>query len=213
MSNDRIKVVGYAQRQFFENGIEYRNFTPDLVGTQLTSDGNTPLFTIGNFAITTNMDPKSNKTFITNRFSNFVTLTDLDLSVSDTLDLLRDNAGVKLNLDKSKLTNYALFGSLTEFVRVSLENIITNWPASLYMYPVIQDVDDATATSGYPIQNYTYNSLTEVSTFSVNTRVIVNKFQLNFLTNGTILDTFNETNDLRNLTINYASYSILYNGI
>lgn len=29
MSNDRVKVVGYAKRDFFGNGIEYRNFSPD----------------------------------------------------------------------------------------------------------------------------------------------------------------------------------------
>ena len=31
--------------------------------------------------------------------------------------------------------------------------------------------------------------------------------------NGTILDTFNSTNDLRNITVNYKSYSILFNDI
>ena len=33
--SDRVKVVGYAQRVFFNDGIEYRNFTDDLVGNQL----------------------------------------------------------------------------------------------------------------------------------------------------------------------------------
>lgn len=28
-NNPRIKVVGYAKRELFGNGIEYRNFTPD----------------------------------------------------------------------------------------------------------------------------------------------------------------------------------------
>ena len=47
-NNDKIKVPGYAQKVFFNDGIEYRNFSPDLVGIQLTSDANTPLFTYGN---------------------------------------------------------------------------------------------------------------------------------------------------------------------
>jgi hypothetical protein len=56
MSNSKIKVAGYAKRTF-GNG-EYRPFSPDLVGVQIASDGGTPLFTMGNFSITTNMDPK-----------------------------------------------------------------------------------------------------------------------------------------------------------
>ena len=37
--NRIIKVAGYAKRVFFNDNIEYRNFSPDLVGLQLTSDG------------------------------------------------------------------------------------------------------------------------------------------------------------------------------
>ena len=75
---NKIKVVGYSKKEFFGNGIEYRPFSPDLVGLQLSSHGGTPLFTMGNFAITTNMEPKSDKTFVTTKFSNFISLTDLN---------------------------------------------------------------------------------------------------------------------------------------
>ena len=212
MSNNKVKIVGYAQRIFYNDGIEYRNFTPDLVGNQLTSEGGTPLMTMGNFSITTNMEPKSDKTFITNKFSNFVTLADLNLTLDETQTLLTDNAGVLLNLDKSKLSYYSLFGSLTEFVRVSLEEIITKWPASLYMVPTSQTSGGQTI-NGNTFEDYTYDSLTEVSTFRVDTTYINNKFQINYLTNGTIIDTFNATNDLRNITVNYASYVVLNNGV
>ena len=212
MSNNKIKVPGYAKKVFFDNGIEYRNFSPDLVGVQLASDGGTPLFTMGNFSITTNMDPKSDKTFITSKFSNFISLSDLDLTVEQTQTLLTDNAGVILNLDKTNLNYYALFGSLSEFVRVSLEDIITKWPASLYMVPVSQTTDGI-ILNGYTFENYTYDTLTEIATFKVNTTFINNKFDLNFLTNGTIINTYNATNDLRNVTINYSAYAVLFNGV
>jgi hypothetical protein len=29
MSNNRIKVAGYSQKVFYNDQIEYRNFTPD----------------------------------------------------------------------------------------------------------------------------------------------------------------------------------------
>ena len=209
-NNPRVKVPGYAKRELFGNGVEYRNFSPDLVGLQLASDGGTPLFTMGNFSITTNMDAKVTRKFITNQFSNFVSLTDLDLSLAEANTLLRDNSGVLLNLDKNNLKYNAQFGSLNEFVRVSLEDIITNWPASLYLNKTAFNANN-TAINGNTYENYVYDLLTDVSYFRVNTTFINNNFQINFLKNGSILDTFNSTNDLRNITVNYASYAVLIN--
>lgn len=209
-TNPRIKVVGYAKRELFGNGIEYRNFTPDLVGLQVASEGGTPLFTMGNFSITTNMDPKSDKYFITNRFSNFISLTDLDLTLADANKLLTDNAGVLLNLDKGNLKYYAQFGSLNEFVRVSLENIITNWPASLFVKNTALNSNN-NSIIGNTYDNYSYDLPNDSSIFRINTNFINNKYQLNILKNGDIIDTFNATNDLRNVTVNYASYVVLIN--
>lgn len=211
MSN-RIKVVGYAQKVTFTDGIEYRNFTPDLVGNQLTSNGGTPLFTMGDFSITTNMDEKLDRFHNTAKFSNFITLSDLDLTLDESYTLLTDNAGVILNLDKTNIDYYSLFGSFSEFIRVSLEDIIIKWPASLYLSPVSQTTEGK-SLNGYTVENYTYNELSEVSNFTVNTNFIINKFQINYTNSGSIINTFNETNDLRNLTINYASYVIYYNGV
>jgi hypothetical protein len=212
MSNNKVKVVGYAQRVFYNDGIEYRNFSPDLVGVQLTSEGGTPLFTMGNFSITTNIEPKSDKNFVTNKFSNFVSLSDLDLTLEETQTLLTDNAGVLLNLDRTNLNYFALFGSLSEFVRVSLEDIIIKWPASLNTTPISQTSTGEMLT-GYTFENYTYDTLTEVSSFRVSTNSLVNKFQINYLANGDIINSFNSTNDLRNLTVNYEAYAILFNGV
>ena len=61
--NNRIKIAGYAKRIFFNDNIEYRNFSPDLVGLQLTSEGGTTLFTNGNFSIDVNLDPKPDVVF------------------------------------------------------------------------------------------------------------------------------------------------------
>ncbi len=212
MSNKRIKVAGYSQKVTYTDNIEYRNFSPDLVGLQLTSDGGTPLFTMGNFAVTTNLDPKKNKNFVTSKFSNFVTLTDLNLTVQQTLDLLTNNAGVILNLDRTNLNNYALFGSLTEAIRVALENIITTWPAALYITPEYALEPLYVTQSGYTLENYTYDSISDVATFSVNTTVIINNFQLNYKDDGNLSNTFNQENDLRDLVLNYEAYSILFNG-
>jgi len=211
MSNNRIKVAGYAQKVVYTDGIEYRNFSPDLVGVQLVSNGGTPLFTMGNFSITTNLDPKLDKYFNTSKFSNFITLADLNVSFDEAITLLNNNAGVFLNLDKSNLDYYALFGSLSEYIRVTLENIIINWPASLYLSPLSISSSGFNIT-GYTAENYVYDNINEIANFRINTNFINNKFQINYTTNGNIINTFNATNDLRNFTINYNSYVVLING-
>ena len=164
--SDRIKVVGYAQKVSYTDGIEYRNFTPDLVGLQLASNGGTPLLTMGNFAITTNFDPKLNKTYNTSKFSEFLTLDDLKVSLEETKTLLADNAGVFLNLNKSNLNYYALFGSLSEYMRIALENIIINWPASLYLKPI--DISNSGFNiTGYTAENYVYDNINEIANFKI----------------------------------------------
>ena len=209
--NDKVAISGYTKEEIYNGNIRYRNFSPDLVGVQLTSDGGTPLFTMGNFSITTNMDPKFDKNYSTRNFSNFVSLTDLNLSLDQANTLLRNNDGVFLNLDKTNLKNTALFGSLTEYIRISLENIITKWPASLYLSPLSQT---ASATiNGYTFEDYQYNNITETSTFKINTSFIVNNFEINYLKNGSILDTFNSSNDLRNITVNFESYVVYINDV
>ena len=211
MANERIKVAGYSQKVTLEEGIEYRNFSPDLVGVQLTSSNSAPLFTLGNFSITKNVEPKQSKVFRTTSFSNFVTLADLNLSVEDALKLLRDNAGVILNLDKRNVTNYALFGSFREFVRVSLEHIITNWPAALYVSPIFSIPPDYTTQSGSTVLNYSYDTLSQTATFNLNVNNLTNQYGINYLANGNLNNTFNETNPLRDLVTNYTSYAILVN--
>ena len=210
MASNKIKVVGYAQKVVFTDGIEYRNFTPDLVGLQLASTGGTPLFTMGNFSITSNLDSKLDKTYLSSKFSNFVTLADMNLTLTQAQTLLSNNAEVVLNLDRSNLGFYALFGSLNEYIRVALEDIITNWPASLYLYPIGQ-TPTGQAISGYTFDNYTYDNINDVSNFRINTTFINNKFQLNYTRNGSIQNTFNSSNDLRNFTTNFASYAVLFN--
>ena len=205
MSDNKIKVVGYTQKVSYAGGIEYRNFSPDLVGAQLVSDGGTPLFTMGNFSITTNMDPKTDKSYKTNDFSEFTNLDKLNLTLEQTKVLLDNNASVFLNLDKTNLNNYALFGSLTEFVRISLEDIILKWPAALYITPIAQ-TPDGISLNGNTCEDYVYDYISNIATFRINTTFIDNKFDLNFLLNGDIINTFNATNDLRNVTVNYRSY-------
>lgn len=206
---DKVKVVGYAQRVFYDNGIEYRNFSDDLVGNQLISDGGRPTFTSGNFVVTTNLDRKPSKIFNTKKFSNFTCLDDLDNKNTIIGVIIENSRKVKLNLDKSNLCNYAYFGSLMEFIRISLEDIIIKWPASI---KVMSSDPIEVGVTGYTINNNTYDFIENKSTFSIPTNLLRNTYGINYLTNGTIINTFNETNDLRNLAISYDDYVINIDG-
>jgi hypothetical protein len=197
----KVKVIGYAQRQFFDNGIEYRNFSDNLVGQQLTSDGGTSLFTTSTFVVSTNLDPKLSKTFKTNKFGNFQTLETLNLT-QEQLTLLDETTKIKLNLDKSDITKYAYFGSLREFIRVSLEKIITYWPSSIYVTPI-----DGLGT-GYTIEDYIYDSINNKSTFKTSVNRLDNKYDVKFLQNAESINNYAEEEDDRNLTVNYLDYVI-----
>jgi len=205
MANDKIKVVGYAKKEVYNGDIEYRNFSPDLVGFQQADGAST--FTLGNFAITTTLDTKPSKVFTTNKFSNFVSLCDLDLSEEESKVLLNNNSEVKLKLDRTDMCNYAYFGNLLDYVRVSLEEIITKWPAALFATPIKER-----SRTNLTVEDYIYIPLIDEATFKVNVNYINNPYQINYLQNGSILNTFNETNDMRNLSANYLSYSILVDG-
>jgi len=103
-----IKVSGYAKRKFFDGGIEYRDFSDDLVGLQLTDEGGTPLFTLGNFKVTTNLSPKLNKTYNQGTYSDFFSLEDLDDGSENSVTLQKkQKAG--LNLDITNPLSYILY--------------------------------------------------------------------------------------------------------
>ena len=202
----KVKVVGYAQRTFFNDGIEYRNFSDDLVGQQLTGGEGAPLFNGISFVISTNVDPKIDKKFRTNKFSNFVTLNTLDLTDSQ-VTFLNENVKVKLNLDKSDISRYAYFGSLREFFRVSLENIISNWVASIYVNNRL-DLTDDYAITGNTVEDYTYDTISNKSTFKCSTNHLDNKYDIIFMRNGISIDNHSAEENNRNLSINYEDYVI-----
>lgn len=206
---NKVKIVGYAKKEFFNNGIEYRNFSPDLVGNQFASNDGTPVFTMGNFNISTNLDSKVTKNFVTNDFTNFMSLNSLNVDSILESVITKYSQNAKLNLDYDNVLTYAFFGSLKEYIRVSLENIIIKWPASLF---VSKTDPTSPSNTGNTISNYTYNPVTDEATFEINLNRIQNPFEINYLSGGTVENTFNESNTLRNLVLNYGNYVLSYSG-
>jgi hypothetical protein len=205
-NNNRIKVSGYAKRIFFNDNIEYRNFSPDLVGFQLTSDGGTTLFTNGNFAITVNLDPKPDILFTQGTKSKFYTLDDIDDS-DNIQSEIQKNIKVKLNLDLTNPLTYIWYGSAKELLRASLIDIQDNWPAAIYVDNKVGSV------TGNNITNYVYDIASDTSTFKVNSNFFINPYNIKYTTDSQYTPTESSENPLRNFTLKYGSYTIEHNGI
>jgi hypothetical protein len=203
--NNRVKIPGYAKRIFFNDNIEYRNFSPDLVGLQLTSDGGTTLFTNGNFSISVNLDPKPNVLFKQGTKSRFYTLD--DIVDNSTQQNTQENLKLKLNLDMTNPLSYVWYGSGKELVRASLVEIEDDFPAAIY-------VDDRVGSvTGNNITNYVYDIEKDESTFNLNSRYFINPYNIRYTIDSQYTGTETTGNTLRNFTVNYSSYNIEHNDI
>ena len=206
MASKKIKVAGYAQRIFFNDNIEYRDFSPDLVGFQLTSDGGTTLFTNGNFSISVNLDPKPDVLFKQGTKSRFYTLDDIVTSGTTQLDIQK-NVKTKLNLDLTNPLSYIWYGSAKELIRASLLEIQEKWPAAIYVDTKVGSV------TGNNITDYVYDIEADESTFSVNSNFFVNPYAIKYTLDAQYISDTDISNPLRNFTVNYGSYVIEHNGI
>ena len=211
-SNNRdriIKVAGYAKKVFFNENIEYRNFSPDLVGLQFTSDGGSALFTMGNFSITTNASPSQYTVFNLGTYSKGYTLDDLT-GGDEQLLKIQKNIDAGLNLDITDPLTYIWYGSAEEMLRVSLTFLQNYFPAAIYVDNKIG------ATSGDNITSYSYNIEKDETTFNVSTNYFSNPYGITFTSDykhKTTNEIGNTSNLLRNFTLNYSKYVVEHNGI
>jgi hypothetical protein len=205
VNDNLINVPGYAQTVFYNDGIQYRNFSPDLVGNQYLDSTNTPLFTYGNFAVLKNMQGRVVTNYPSKPYGNFITLNSINGS-QQVIDLIfNSNVKINLNIDATKIDNFAYFGSSTEFIRVTLESIITKWPASIYLTPL----DNQNYSGVYTVEDYVYNSYYNTSKFKVKNNTFINNYDVIYNIGGANL--VNYDNAIRNLVVNYKTYNILYN--
>jgi hypothetical protein len=183
------------------------NFDPYLVGLQFTSDGGSPLFTMGNFQITSNLTPPPARTFQLGTFSDPITLEKMGTNLENAVQLVNDNLGVFLNLNSENLLNYTLFGSFTEFVRVTLEQIQLLWPGSIFVYYSYGSITGNTA------DNILYDSASDTTTFRCSTNFFYNKYGINYLSNSVSFTGTSIQSSLKNLSISYLDYTLFINNI
>ena len=173
----------------------------DLIGQNFTNQASNTVFSFGDFSVTSNFTGRkytdySNKL---KSFGNSYTLENLNVNSGDTALITGITENIVLNLDLSDLKSYVRFGSCSELIRVSLNNIILSYPNSVF-------VDSKIDTGGnITFFDYSYDVVTNTSIFYVPSEYIVNLF-------GFVLDDGNTSlpldNELKNLNLSFDKYCI-----
>ena len=177
----------------------------NLNGSYFNDTPSNTIFSFGRFFVTTNFDDKTTIDY-SNTLSSFVTPVNLDsLGIQDRqseiMNLYSNNA--VLNLDKTDLNTFVKFGSAYEFLRVSIQNVITRYPGSLFVDSQKQIGGNTTFTG------LSYNQVENISTFYLSTGATVNKFGL-IINNGN--EEIPDGNELKNLNLSYEDY-VVWSGL
>ncbi len=183
-------------------------FGDKLVGNQFV-DG-VSQFTLGNFEIKSNINQKDSREFSLGNFSEPISLESLNIATSEEAKILASNRlEVFIKYNRSKITNFTLYGSLRERLRVAVTNIIKTFPAEVVFHKIRTWVD---YLSGETATNIDYNPNLKSTNLNLNVLNAYNPFNIEYSVNGNIYTDPN-VSPLRNLTLEYGSYVIEHNGI
>jgi hypothetical protein len=166
----------------FKNGSSV--FGDSLVGLQSTKG--TPLFSFGDFTITTNID--------TNQ--GVLPMVGHPLVYNYQTNGYNTNLNIFINFNYSDITNYANYGSLSERLRSAVNGIITDFPAGIFY--------------NGSILNLNYNSSTNITEFEIPINFIYNPYNIILTTDG-LLNTSVSGNTLRNLVKYYDKFVLEFN--
>lgn len=178
----------------------YGTLDSNLNGTYFNNTASQTIFSFGKFVVTSNFEGRRAIDY-SNTLSSFVrpvTLETMGLTETQTEIILKTTTEAVLNLDKSDLNTFVRFGSAYEFLRTAIQNIILEYPASIFANSRANIGGNSTV--GY----YDYNPVTNISFFKVPINVTVNTF-------GIICNRGNTgytDSILRNLNLSYKDYII-----
>ena len=150
-------------------------FSDSLVGGQITTGSDQ--MTGANFAIDRAIPEKDSKNFITEPFSDFVTLDDItqESSTSTTPNSsssTNDDDTIKFNNDKNN-ADRSLYGSLRQRLRVAVSDIILKYPAAVYV-----DGTSPSRTTPYTAESAVYSIEDNTTEFMVEYSLIYNPFDV-----------------------------------
>jgi hypothetical protein len=182
-------------------------FSDGLVGLQLIDGGG---FTQANFAFTTSIAEKQNRTFNIGTFSDPISLETLSVQdVDESRIIALNNFRVYPNYDLSQVTNFTQWGSLVKRFSVSITKIINYFPAALE----VSNVSSSFLTN-FTATNIIYEAVEDDTTFDIPIGAIRNPFDIDFTVNAdrNIQLLESPVSPLRNMKANYRKYSLFING-
>ena len=197
-----------VKKKFTGRNLDNSNFINFKV-----TEGST-LSSIGSFSVQTDLSPRKfiDHSGVLGGFSRPITLDSLNFDkVEDSSNLLNNNLSITLNTDRTNISNYAYFGSLREFIRVSIEQIILNFPAAIFVENIVNTLPKNTVTS------YSYDQSIDESVFTVNSSFFINKYELIFDGGAESLEKFDSISNLtdfkskenfKNITKHFKRYVI-----
>ena len=176
-----------------------------LIGGNFLNDTSGPYSSLSSFKLETNFTGKINTNYdnVLTSFSNPISLESINLKESDS-ELISTNKRVELNFDKSDLKSYIRFGSVVDYMKSAIHNIILDYPASLYI-----DSEEYKLTPLNTISDYIPNIYLNKSNFKINSNYVINKFGLIYNKDNLNIP---DDNELRNLNLSYQDYVVYYNG-
>jgi hypothetical protein len=142
----------------FRNGSSV--FGDNLVGLQFASTNGTPLFSFGDFSITTNITTSQ----------GMLPMAGHPLVYNYQTNGYNTNLNIFINFNYSDITNYANYGSLSERLRAAVNGIITDFPAGIYYNQTLYSL--------------TYNSGTNLTQFQIPIGFIYNPYNITLTSDG-----------------------------
>tara|TARA_R110002020_G_scaffold124120_3_gene280997 strand:+ start:1879 stop:10857 length:8979 start_codon:yes stop_codon:yes gene_type:complete len=180
------------------------SFSDGLVGNQFT-DGTTQ-FSLGNFGISMSVTDKDSREFSLGNFSEPITLDTLNFSSAEEAKILVNNSLTTfINFDRSNITNFTLYGSLAERLRVATQNIIKKFPAAIVVNQRRRDY-----LTGVTATNIIFDDTENETTLDVNISQMSNPFAIEYTRMGNLFftGTTDGVDEIRNMTKNYSKYSL-----
>jgi len=183
-------------------------FSDSLVGNQFTTGSDQ--MTGANFAIDRAIPEKDSKNFITEPFSDFVTLDTIGREeqpqTSDGNLTSTKDTDIRFNNDKNN-ADRSLYGSLRKRLGVEVTDIISKYPAAFYV-----DGTTPMGVPGYTASGITYNSQDVTTTFYIQQALINNPLDV------VIIEPQSNTspksdNAIRNFFSAFTKYVVVINDI
>ena len=179
-------------------------FSDFLVGNQIT-DGSSQM-TGTNFAIDKVIPEKDIKEFITQPFSDFITLDEIkEDNANDNYIVSATSQDIKFNNDKNN-ADRSLYGSLKQRLGVSVSNIITKYPAA-----IMADTTLPVGLNSLSAESVVYDPYLRTTEFKVQYSLLFNPLDIVLIEPKTNIPSTSD-NIIRNFYSSYTKYVIDIDG-